>query len=274
MKHFYRNFEWPPAKMEIPALVRTRNIQLPGHNRAQYFEICLEHWLIDVAFDENNENVRFPDSEEWIIREADQLMLVAPGVAFSMINPVSPRRRGLMFQFSGGEKCGLDTLLLKGRRIIPDPERTVINFLIEIADAAPSSRPEDYWRLHAKFYAALAALHDLVKNDISVEPSGFADNVDNLMRRELTRRLSRAEIAKTLGISVSQLSHRYVAERGISPMKKHLSMRLERAATMLLTGSTLETAANMTGFNGPQHLSRGFAKHFGMSVREYRQRML
>lgn len=271
MEHFYRNFEWPKPKMEIPALVRTRNIQLPGHKRAHHFEVCLQNWLLEVTFDSDTESVRFPDCQEWILRKADEILLVAPNTKFSLINDVSLRRRGLMFQFIGGEKCGLNTLLQNGRCIISDPERKVIRILTEIADTAASCCDADYWGLHAKFYAALAALHDLLKQEKALELSGFADNVDNLMKRELTRQLSRQEISRALGISVSQLSHRYKAERGISPIKKHLSMRIERAASLLLTGSTLENAASMTGFSSMHHLSKAFSKHFGMSVRKYRE---
>ncbi|WP_157979849.1 helix-turn-helix domain-containing protein [Kribbella monticola] len=76
--------------------------------------------------------------------------------------------------------------------------------------------------------------------------------------------LSLADLATTLGISPGQLSRRFKAVQGISPIAYLRNLRLQKARELLTeTDATLQTIAERSGYRSAFYLSRVFTHHTG-----------
>jgi AraC-like DNA-binding protein len=80
------------------------------------------------------------------------------------------------------------------------------------------------------------------------------------------------DVAKSVGVSVSTLSHKYHHATGESPMKTLTRLRIEFSRDLLLKGYTLKHIAEQAGFCNEFHLSKAFKHLTGQSPREYRNR--
>jgi signal transduction histidine kinase/DNA-binding response OmpR family regulator len=79
-------------------------------------------------------------------------------------------------------------------------------------------------------------------------------------------------MAKALFLSRSSLYRRVRALLDCSPLDLLAEIRLEQAALLLRTTSDpVSTIANTVGFRNPEHFSRRFVAHFGLSPRSYRR---
>ncbi|ANE48832.1 hypothetical protein SY83_09975 [Paenibacillus swuensis] len=84
--------------------------------------------------------------------------------------------------------------------------------------------------------------------------------------------LSMRELSDELGISQSQLTRRYQASFGRSPIEELTSTRLQAARTLLLeTDRTLEDIAEACGYQNGYYLSRVFTKKMKVSPSEFRR---
>ncbi|WP_166678479.1 helix-turn-helix domain-containing protein [Kribbella voronezhensis] len=95
---------------------------------------------------------------------------------------------------------------------------------------------------------------------------------DELVRRATTYLLehfaspdlSLADLAAALGISPGQLSRRFKAVQGITPVAYLRSLRLQKARELLTeTDATLQTIAERCGYRSAFYLSRVFTRHTG-----------
>ncbi|MFV8755399.1 helix-turn-helix domain-containing protein [Nannocystaceae bacterium ST9] len=72
------------------------------------------------------------------------------------------------------------------------------------------------------------------------------------------------ELAASVGISASRLTHLFGEQVGI-PLRGYLLWRrLQRAAAIVRTGASLTEAAHAAGFADSAHLSRTFKAHYGI----------
>ena len=84
--------------------------------------------------------------------------------------------------------------------------------------------------------------------------------------------LSLAELAALLGLSASQLSRRFRAVRGTTPVGYLRDLRLQKARELLTeTDQTLQVIAEHTGYRSAFYLSRVFTAQTGQSPTEYRR---
>lgn len=84
--------------------------------------------------------------------------------------------------------------------------------------------------------------------------------------------LSLQELATTLSISASQLTRRFQAAYGLSPVRFATKVRLTRVRQLLVeTQDSLETIAEQCGFQNAFYLSRVFSQHMGISPSGYRK---
>jgi AraC family transcriptional regulator len=84
--------------------------------------------------------------------------------------------------------------------------------------------------------------------------------------------LSLAELAAAHGISPSQLSRRFRAVRGVTPVAYLRDRRLQQARELLTeTDHTLQVIAEQTGYRSAFYLSRVFTAQTGRSPSEYRR---
>ena len=105
------------------------------------------------------------------------------------------------------------------------------------------------------------------------------DSVDPIMQlaagyihRHLFADLQLKQIAEKLGIGQSQLTRRFQAAYGTTPMEYVMRMRLEEVKRRLLeTNETLEAIAIDCGFESGSYLSRVFRAKIGMTPSAFRK---
>jgi AraC-like DNA-binding protein len=79
-------------------------------------------------------------------------------------------------------------------------------------------------------------------------------------------------MAAMLGISPSQLSRRFRAAHGVTPVAYLRNLRLQKARDLLsTTGVTLQAIAEQTGYRSAFYLSRVFTAQTGSSPSQYRR---
>ena len=84
--------------------------------------------------------------------------------------------------------------------------------------------------------------------------------------------LSLGDLAAAFGISAAQLSRRFRAARGLTPVAYLRSVRLQKARELLTeTDDTLQAIAEQCGYRSAFYLSRVFSNHTGRSPSEYRR---
>jgi AraC-like DNA-binding protein len=84
--------------------------------------------------------------------------------------------------------------------------------------------------------------------------------------------LSLGDLAAILEISPAQLSRRFKAARGITPVAYLRNVRLRRARELLAeTDDTLQSIAERCGYRNAFYLSRVFTSHSGQTPSAYRQ---
>ncbi|NUT02358.1 MAG: helix-turn-helix transcriptional regulator [Hamadaea sp.] len=84
--------------------------------------------------------------------------------------------------------------------------------------------------------------------------------------------LSLNRLASELGISPAQLSRRFRAVRGVTPVAYLRSVRLQKARELLAeTDDTLQTIAERCGYRSAFYLSRVFSDRTGQAPSRYRR---
>ncbi|KRE98459.1 hypothetical protein ASG89_05500 [Paenibacillus sp. Soil766] len=90
--------------------------------------------------------------------------------------------------------------------------------------------------------------------------------------RTCEHELSLQELATSLGISASQLTRRFQATYGLSPVRFATKVRLTRARLLLVeTPESLDRIAEQCGFQNAFYFSRVFSQHMGISPSVYRK---
>jgi AraC-like DNA-binding protein len=94
------------------------------------------------------------------------------------------------------------------------------------------------------------------------------------MRRELARRLSVAELARSVGLSRAAFARRFRAELGEPPERYLSRLRMQRAAELLgSTDAGLAAIAAEIGYGSEFAFSRAFKRCFGVSPSGYRRQV-
>lgn len=84
--------------------------------------------------------------------------------------------------------------------------------------------------------------------------------------------LSLQALAARLGLSGPQLTRRFQAAYGVTPVRYATAVRLSKARRLLVeTEHTLETIAELCGYQNAFYLSRVFTQHMRMSPSVYRK---
>ncbi len=95
-----------------------------------------------------------------------------------------------------------------------------------------------------------------------------------LIEDDATGSLTVADIASNVAMSPSHFAHRFRSCFGVSPIRYHKQIRLERARLLLLdTAATVSMAAEEAGYASDAHFTRDFKALFGLSPRAYARNM-
>jgi len=95
----------------------------------------------------------------------------------------------------------------------------------------------------------------------------------DLMRHDLHRPWTVAELSRRVNLSPSRLAHLFARDVGVAPGQYLRDLRLERARA-LVEHSTLSVKEIMArvGFNDPSHFARDFKRRYGAPPRTVRAR--
>jgi len=85
--------------------------------------------------------------------------------------------------------------------------------------------------------------------------------------------LTLASLAADAGTSRYQLLHAFARELGLTPHAYIVQQRLALARRLISAGSALVDAASAAGFADQSHLTRVFARQFGVTPARYRTRL-
>lgn len=131
----------------------------------------------------------------------------------------------------------------------PPGSRTLAERVTDLLVAQPrSSEDKQVVPLHHR----LGSSHPLVVSALE------------LMESNLEEPLSPVEIARCLGISRRQLERLFGEQLGVSPARRYLQLRLERARTALLRSTrALEDVAQSTGFASMPHFITRYREAYG-----------
>ena len=154
-----------------------------------------------------------------------------------------------------------------GRTRVPDLDRLRADLdLLESAGA-----PAD----HADLVAA-HVVTDLILMMLRARRDGLDDELVGrattyLLDHFTSPDLSLTELAAVLEISPAQLSRRFKAVLGVTPVAFLRDRRLRKARELLVeTDDTLQTVAERCGYRSAFYLSRVFSNHTGQSPSAYR----
>lgn len=182
--------------------------------------------------------------------------------------------------FACGPFRGLERFVANPERFarFQDPENLVGSLILESAALCGNHGHGAYYLAQSLFMKALHRLHAAVSQGgfeyavSSTQASvSFSAQVEQVLRRTFTERVTLADVARHMKTSPSRLSHVFKAETGVSPMARLIEIRIEHAKSLLLKGEKLRTIAGMTAHSSEYHLSRNFKAVTGLSPARFRK---
>ena len=102
----------------------------------------------------------------------------------------------------------------------------------------------------------------------------YVETAKNFIAENYSSAIMVSDIAKKLNLDRTYFSSVFKAETGISPKQYLAKFRLEKAAELLVFGSSVSDAAILCGYPDSVNFSRMFKKHFGVSPMRYREKLL
>jgi AraC family transcriptional regulator, arabinose operon regulatory protein len=95
-----------------------------------------------------------------------------------------------------------------------------------------------------------------------------------LMKGNLQQNSRLSEIAASVNLSASRLSHLFKTETGVSPAKHLKRARMERAKQLLETSFlSVKQVMVAVGINDSSHFVRSFKNAYGLTPTDYRSSM-
>jgi AraC-like DNA-binding protein len=280
-------YVWNRPAAEGPALLRAAELL---HRRTQPSgELRHQLWVLDYNYTPG-ERVRVHSPRApWVERPAQVAHLYAPGVSYW--EDQGPEAAPLLvhcayLQFADGGLLGLPALLPVSVRYARffDDEGLVGRLLSEIMRIAATEQEAGYWAAYARCFQILTHLRQadpLGGSDYRIRgerpsPSApdFVEHLRRYIHAHLADRITVADLARAVDMSVSALAHRYPAVTGETPMAAVRRARLDLAKGLLAKGYRLREVAGQVGFTDEFHLSRTFKQVEGVSPGAYRRAAL
>ena len=139
-------------------------------------------------------------------------------------------------------------------------------FRLERWSAAPRPSPDANLSCEQ---ALVRACGRLLSNHSAAPPTEEARNEVSHIRERLADDLvttpSLSDLATSVGMSRYQLLRRFEQRYGMAPFEWQRQVRVERARTLIDTGSRLAEVAVDCGFADQSHMTRAFVRHFGFT---------
>jgi AraC family transcriptional regulator, arabinose operon regulatory protein len=155
--------------------------------------------------------------------------------------------------------------------------------ILRIADGAVTDRFREVHRLFTSDLRrreayAMNALEALLLECDRLNPLAETSRYDQRIRRamdylerNLSRKVTLAEVADAVGLSPSRLAHLFREQSGQTPQRYLEGLRMQRATELLQrTGFSIKQIADAVGFESPFYFSRRFKARTKRSPVDYR----
>lgn len=185
----------------------------------------------------------------------------------------------------GGDAANLGDLVPTGLKFaqFEDPDHLFRDLQDEIIDIGRIYQDPGFLRAQGVLYQILDLLfraRKIRRGVYVIEKEWPAHDGDVLVKRTrayLQAHLGEAvrivELARHVGVSISALERRYKAQTGESPIRTLIRLRVDAVKALLIQGSSVKTAAEVTGFCDTYHLSRVFQGIEGIRPTEFLRRV-
>lgn len=271
----FKSFTWRSELTAGPRLIKAGDLRrslTPGTRRVVH-----EHWVLDYCVEDSGKTRIGAKGHPWLRRMGLTAHLYPPKTFYWERTDARRLNHSLYIGFLDGEAAGLTELIdpnLDGGRFV-DPERQLLNHLVQCVEIGETLGQQGFWRAQAVFLRIIGALrHSRMSTDglreigsggSTAGQSDFVRLVRDVLRRNSGRKTTLSEIAASVNVSVSTLTHRYRRETGRSPMREHAELRTERAKELLALGESLQTIADALEFADVYHLSKAFKRITGIT---------
>ena len=222
------------------------------------------------------------DPGNWHKRSANSVHIYAPGCSYHE----DTREADLpleenYFIFTGGEVCGFKELLDHDLlfSVVHDPQEKVGNLMRKAGELCEIGGMRAFWKVETLFMEIIQLLmsaRNISEGSWSIDnfdkefDPGFADEVEQYLRKNIAQNVKTSEIANYMKVSESSLNHKFKNETGNSPINRLIEIRIDFAKSLLLKGEKLKNIADITGFYDEYHLSKTFKKQLGLSPRDFK----
>jgi AraC-like DNA-binding protein len=280
MRPYVRGYVWESDRSADPAVHAVGELRVPLRGRA--VKTRRPYWVLDYSC-VSGTYYRLDPKAPWRRRLAGEGHLYAPNTTFWSKSDPSYHQvsHSLYVMFSGASNDALKELFgpNEGFAMFMDPAGVLGRRLRVLVSIGTRHGEIGFPRAQAAFWRVLELLRQTVaveqgnrivsrRSPVS-EGEAFVERVDHYLRDHLAEKVTRADIANALGVSVSSLSHRYRAATGVSPIQSLIRLRVETARFLARHGTPLRSVAGATGFCDEFHLSKVFKNTVGVSPQEY-----
>lgn len=210
--------------------------------------------------------------------KAGDTFVIFPGELFSYEADANDPWRYAWVAFTGTAAYGLlgkigvttDRPVIRGaaRRALPLLRR--IRTLLERAESPQLADLESagYLRLLLAAYGAASGAHAAAESRSDMERQ-IAQAV-RLLSTNYAQPISIDRLARSFGYHRTHFSTMFRRAVGLSPKQYLLKIRMERAASLLMTALPIEQVASSVGFGDPLYFSKQFRRWSGLSPTDYR----
>lgn len=162
-----------------------------------------------------------------------------------------------------------DSLMPRGCVAVENRARllSTLAYLTALAPQADRACEAEHYTRDVFMQIKTEAKEKLARRDSVVLSS------ERYFEEHIGEKIALCDVAKALGVSVSGLIFHFKAACGITPMRRLLEMRMQRAEAQLLSSDkTLAEIAALLGFDNAFYFSNVFKKEKGISPSAYRRK--
>jgi len=147
------------------------------------------------------------------------------------------------------------------RTALPAAELEILEAMLRLLRERP---PQFLWKLHALFFELCHSIAATTEHKAGASSDALdPELVKRFIDSNYAESISVAEIAKTFGITVNQLSRYFRAAFGLTPYAYLVAVRMERSKELLKKGCSVKETALSVGYADPNYFSRLFRKKTG-----------
>lgn len=251
------------------------------YSRLDLRGLALPHWTISLVIE--GDVALMTGGETHTVRPGG-VMIHPPAIAFDEINPGSGLHLWLACEArihdphpeNVLDRYPLPPVVTLGDRLFP--EYRAIFERLEVAYQSGNASGLNRLRRSALLTELLVTLVEAWRESGSVpRPSALESPVGRFapviayLRRNLSERITRADLARIAALHPTAFDRAFVRATGQTPVRLLTEMRLSEVRRRLeSTDETLETIARAVGLTDATHLSRLFRARFGMAPGKWR----